>query len=98
MGIEAALRARALLKHERRKRRLAEVEGVHQIVRLAILRGRIKARERRSIEHLLDEARDRRMLSYFLEDEPGLGVGRNDDQRQSEAEPVGRRRVATVLP
>src|SRR5262249_22346824 len=44
-----------------------------------------------------DELGYRRLLGGFLENEPRLRIGRNDEKRKAETEPVRRRLIAAVL-
>src|SRR4051794_30466574 len=84
-------------ENQRRQRSLVEIEGVHEIVRLAVLRGRIQRRERGGAEDGLDELRDGGLLGDLFEDEARLRVGGDDDEREAEAQAVRRGGVAAVL-
>src|SRR5437879_4205740 len=85
----APLQTASGLPNQRRQRRLLKVERPKEIIRLSVLRGGVEVRERvlRS-EDLLNEPWNRGLLADLVKDEPRLGEGRDDDQRQPKAQAV----------
>src|SRR5579871_6371982 len=64
-------------------RRAPEVEAIVQVVRTRVGRA-----ERAEAERLFDELQDAAELVALVRDVRGLGIGRDDDQRNAKAELV----------